>query len=291
MTTDENNVFIEDFYPYSYTPLPRYGDGWPGHPRDPGHPAIETILEKGLGRYEELLRRFCGFSAELLRIGLHANPSFPQQPNWINGFVPGLDAMAIYCMVAMYKPRTYLEIGSGNSTKFAVAARIAHSRDTTIVSIDPAPRAEITDICDTIIPTPLQECELQIFAALQPGDFLFLDGSHRVLQNSDVVVFFLEILPLLKPGVIVQVHDILWPNDYPARWAKRMYSEQYMLGLLLLFAEGSIDVLLPNAYITSHRHLISLFDNIWNAEHLNGIQPSGSSFWFSKKNPSLLRRL
>jgi hypothetical protein len=272
-----SNVYIEDFYPYSYTPIPRYGHGKPWHLQ------IERILAKGAVRYGELLDRFTPFTDELLKIGMDANPSSPHRPHWNNGFFPGLDAVAIYGMTAIYKPRTFIEIGSGNSTKFAAAAKTAHSPDTKIISIDPAPRAEINDICDTVVRQPLQDCDQQLFGTLEAGDFLFLDGSHRVLQNSDVSVFFLEILPMLKPGVVVHIHDIFWPDDYPAAYMKRMYSEQYMLGVMLLFAESSIDVMLPNAYISSQRHLVSRFDDIWNAEHLKGIEPWGGSFWFSKK--------
>jgi len=98
------------------------------------------------------------------------------------------------------------------------------------------------------------------------------------------------VLPILKPGVIVHIHDICWPHDYPLAWAKRMYSEQYMLGMLLLFAETSLDILLPNTYISFQRRLVSRFDAIWGADHLAGIQPWGASFWFSKRPPPLLRR-
>jgi hypothetical protein len=206
----------------------------------------------------------------------------PHAPHWLNGFLPGLDGISLYGIVASRRPKRFYEIGSGNSTNFAAAARRAHSPSTSIVSIDPAPRAEVDTLCDVVIRRALQDCDLTLFADLEPGDVLFLDGSHRVLQNSDVAIFFLEILPALRPGVLVHVHDIFWPADYPIEWAQRMYSEQYMLGMLLLFAEQSFEVLLPNAYVSWYEGLVGLFEPVWSAPHLLGTERHGCSFWFTR---------
>jgi hypothetical protein len=186
-------------------------------------------------------------------------------------------------MVATGEPQTYCEIGSGNSTKFAALARRSHSPATRFISIDPVPRAEVDLLCDMVIRQPLQECELSIFESLRAGDILFLDGSHRVLQNSDVNVFFLEVLPEIQPGVLIHIHDISWLWDYPSVWSKRMYSEQYMLGVLLLYSADSFEILLPNAYVSSHPDLMSMFDLLWKAPALQGIQAWGGSFWFRKR--------
>lgn len=271
------SIEIEDFYPYSYQPKVRYGDS------NPPHPIIEPILAQGLNQYRETLEKYKEFSDDFLKISRDYNPEQPGEPCWINGFLPGLDSVTLYGMIAAQKPNIYCEIGSGNSTKFVAAAKKSHSPRTKIISIDPAPRAEVDELCDEIIRLPLQECDLSIFDKLDAGDVLFLDGSHRVLQNSDVTVFFLELYPRLKPGVIIQVHDIFWPFDYPTAWAKRMYSEQYILGALIIYAEANIDILLPNFYIASKKELSSIFDNLWKADHLKGIEPHGGSFWFMKK--------
>ena len=85
---------------------------------------------------------------------------------------------------------------------------------TTIMSIDPKPRAEIDSLCDRVMRLPLELCDLNLFRELEPGDILFFDGSHRIFANSDVTVFFIEVLPRLKPGVLVHVHDIFLPADY-----------------------------------------------------------------------------
>jgi hypothetical protein len=270
-------IEIEEFYPYACEFKSRYGT------ECPPHPLIEAILAKGIFKYELILRKFARFREDFLQISSHYDVSQPFAPCWLNGFFQGLDAIALYGMISSNQPRLFFEIGSGNSTKFAAAAKNKHSHHTSIISIDPEPRTEIDHICDDVIRKPIQECDMALFHDLQPGDILFVDGSHRLLQSSDVSIFFLEILPRIKPGVLIHLHDIFWPSDYPNEWAKRMYSEQYVLGALLLYAENIIDVILPNAYISQLVGLTSILCDVWDSPSLEGSDPNGVSFWFTKR--------
>ena len=137
-------------------------------------------------------------------------------PHWLNQFFSPLDAIALTGMIREYRPALYLEIGSGNSTKFARRAVSLYSPKTRIVSIDAEPRAEVDSICDEVIRQSLESLDsLCIFDRLQPGDFLFLDGSHRCLMNSDVTAAFLDVIPRLRIGVILHLHDIFLPWNYP----------------------------------------------------------------------------
>ncbi len=140
-----------------------------------------------------------------------------------------------------FRPKRFVEVGSGDSTRSASRRRSIrdHSLPTLITSIDPTPRAEIDKLCDFVIRKPLEEVELDVFDELGPGDFLFIDGSHRSFSNSDVTVAFLDVLPRLRAGVVVHFHDIFWPYDYPPEWADRYYSEQYLLRLLPPFPAES----------------------------------------------------
>jgi hypothetical protein len=117
-----------------------------------------------------------------------------------------------------------------------------------ITSIDPEPRAEIDPLCDRVIRARMQTCDPAIFDELEPGDILFLDASHYVRPDSDVTVFFLEVLPKLKPGIVVHVHDIFLPLDYIPRFGPEM-NEQYMLAVLLLCRPAQIKVLLANHFV------------------------------------------
>jgi predicted O-methyltransferase YrrM len=205
----------------------------------------------------------------------------PIQPCWNNRYFSGLDAIALYSFLNLFKPKAYIEIGSGYSTRFAKKSILDHKLSTKITSIDPMPRAEVEQLCDCIIRSPLEKVKTDIFKDAEPGDIVFMDGSHRVFQNSDTTVFFLEILPVLKPGVIVHIHDIFLPYDYPLEWKERYYSEQYLLATLLLNRKNGYEVLSPNYLISKDEDKLALFkqkhmQKIIKANMLN------SSFWLKK---------
>jgi predicted O-methyltransferase YrrM len=203
--------------------------------------------------------------------------SNPEDPCWINGWLEGLDTLALYGFVASRKPAQYLEIGSGYSTKLVRRAIRDHSLPTQLTSIDPNPRSEIDALCDEIIRQPLESTDLTSFDKLEAGDILFFDGSHRAFMNSDVTVFFLEVLPRLRPGVLVHIHDIELPYDYMPERAHWYYSEQYMLGASLLAGHRDYRVVLPNAYVSRERDLVELVNPLW--QQLPGVTFRGSSFW------------
>ena len=100
---------------------------------------------------------------------------------------------------------------------------------TKIISIDPFPRANIEALCDEIIRLPCEYVPSDFFDSLASDDILFVDNSHRAFPNSDVTVFFTEILPNLPKGLIYGLHDIFLPWDYPDEWRERFYNEQYLL--------------------------------------------------------------
>ena len=205
------------------------------------------------------------------------------EPYFNNGFLPGLDAVALYSIFSTVKPKTYLEIGSGHSTRFVSKAKSINSPETKIISIDPHPRSEIDRLCDKVVRTPLEDCDLSVFDILEDNDILFFDGSHRALQNSDVTVFFLEILPKLKTRPLIHVHDIFWPFDYPDEWGNRMYSEQYLLAILILFAADKIDLIFPCTYVSCSTEISAPFNPVFEKLGLTNGETRGSSFWFKFK--------
>src|SRR5205814_10103081 len=97
----------------------------------------------------------------------------------------------------------------------------------------------------------VQQIDLDFFSQLQSGDVLFIDSSHTVKIGGDVNYLFLEVLPRLKLGVIVHVHDILFPLDYRRDWVKeqfRFWNEQYLLQAFLCF-NSAFEVLLSTSYL------------------------------------------
>jgi hypothetical protein len=251
---------------YPLQPTPRYGWGKPLHPQ------LYEILNRYRLDYENHLRALLAYQSHYLAIPKHPSPQAPNQPAWINGSLPGLDAVALYGLIARYKPNRYFEIGLGNSTKFAKQAILDHRLTTRITAIDPYPMPQVEKICDILIPTPLEEVDLAIFDELDTGDILFIDSTHRVFMNSDVTIVFLDLLPRLKPGIWVEFHDIALPLDYPPQWGEKYYSEQYLLATYLLAEGQKFEIILPNAFISLDDHLRAVMTPLWQDSRLNGTQ-------------------
>jgi hypothetical protein len=267
-------IDIHDFYPH---PLKmRYGGLIAPHNR------IKWVLDCNKNEYQKTLASFGEIADPLLDISFHKSNDF--DPYWENGFFPMLDTIALFGLLASHPPRRYIEIGSGNSTKVAHFAKKSLSLDFEITSIDPSPRAEINTLCDKVLRKPLQDCDLALFENLQPGDILFFDGSHRVLQNSDNEVLFFEIIPRLKQGVLIHLHDINWPDDYPDEWSNRYYNEQYTLGAMLLYAPELFQVVFPAAYISREISYDATLGKFWKRDGFEKMQKHGCSFWFRKIN-------
>lgn len=259
---------------------PRYGYG------KPPHPMLLERIEQGRDTYRRWLSSFLRFSDLYRRIPVEGPDTHDATtPRWRNSWFPGLDAVTLYGLMALTRPAKYLEIGSGHSTMFARRAVNDHALDCRIISIDPAPRADISSLCDDVHRRPLETVDPGVFESLEPGDILFVDGSHRVFMNSDVAVVFLEILPRLSPGVLVHFHDIWLPYDYPARWAQRYYTEQYMLAALLLFGD-QFDIVLPNRFITDDQELSGVLAPLWASPELAGAPSHGGSFWIERRGKS-----
>lgn len=189
-----------------------------------------------------------------------------QTPYWQNGFFNGDDARALVSMLRFLKPRKYIEIGSGNSTKFARWAINKWNLPTQITSIDPAPRAEIDSLSDKVIRQSVLEVDLKLFDNCEAGDILFHDGSHITFNGTDTVALFLEILPRIKRGVMVHIHDISLPWEYIDSFDNRGYSEQYMLAAALMFS-NDWQVTFPNTYLS----------------RTGKIEYGGTSFWMLRK--------
>jgi len=155
-----------------------------------------------------------------------------------NGYYQSVDAEVLYAMVRHLKPQRVLEIGSGYST-FVTAAACARNADegrpAEFVAVDPEPR-EVLDRRVRLERVAAQQLPLERFLALDRGDVLFVDSSHSVKLGSEVNFLVLEVLPRLRPGVVVHFHDIFLPYEYPRAWYLRgtFLAEQYLLHAFLI---------------------------------------------------------
>jgi hypothetical protein len=228
-----------------------------------GHNKIAEKLSLFRDNYKQFIEDLGALADFFAKIPTQA-PTTPEGatvPCWSNKYLPQGDAIALCGFLFKYKPAVYVEIGSGNSTKFARRVISHFNLPTKIISIDPQPRSEIDTLCDVVIRSPAQMVPKSVFEPLRKNSILFIDGSHRCLQNSDVTYIFMDILPNLHPGVLIHFHDIFWPEDYPREWIKRLYSEQYLLGVLLLFGAG-YEILYSSQYVCLDRDLNARFSTL-----------------------------
>jgi predicted O-methyltransferase YrrM len=193
------------------------------------------------------------------------------------------DVLVAYCMVRHFQPRRIIEVGSGFSS-VVLGQAAAKNKSSALICIDPFPHEVVRDTnripaLQSLIEKKVQDVDLEFFSQLASDDILFIDSSHTVKAGGDVNHLFLEILPRLKPGVIVHVHDIFFPFDYRRDWMLeefRFWTEQYLLQAFLIF-NPEFEVLIANSYL-----------NHYYAPDLKAVFPNlrrwiGGSFWMQRK--------
>jgi hypothetical protein len=245
---------------------------------------LYDIINLNRSTYKNHLQSFLSFVEYLIKVPARPpNDSPSPEPCWVNGWMPALDGVSLYSFIALNKPKYYLEVGSGNSTKFAHRAITDHKLRTKIISIDPCPRVEVNDICDQTIRQPVESVSLEIFDVLEANDILYIDNSHRVFMNSDATVIFVDVIPRLKPGVLMEIHDVMLPYDYPSEWIGRYYSEQYLLAAYLLAKGNRFDIVLPSFFISHDPEMRELLSPLWAKEQMKNVETHGVSFWIRIK--------
>jgi len=185
-----------------------------------------------------LLQQF-NFGAELRSIPFDKPEAHAYYFN-NSAFGPG-DGEFLYNLVRLKKPRRMVEIGSGFSTLMAIEAiRANHAEDGQYqcehVCIEPYEMQWLEQAPVRVIRQRVEESDPSLFSKLEENDILFIDSSHMIRPQGDVLFEYLEILPTLKIGVIVHIHDIFSPRDYPASWVVeevRFWNEQYLLEAFL----------------------------------------------------------
>lgn len=157
-----------------------------------------------------------------------------------NSFESG-DAEFLYQFVRATRPRRIYEIGSGHSTLLAHrAVRKNAAEDSTYqckhVCVEPFEAPWLEEVGITVVRKKVEDLDPALFQELQAGDFLFIDSSHMIRPQGDVLAEYLRILPTLSPGVTVHIHDVFSPRDYPDEWVFEkmlLWNEQYLLEAFL----------------------------------------------------------
>jgi hypothetical protein len=171
-----------------------------------------------------------------------------------NGFFGYVSAAVMHSLIRHLKPARIIEIGAGFSTRAIASACAINGREGRTVdlkAIEPFPRTGLARLpgLTELIQEKVEDVDRQLFSTLQSNDILSIDTSHAVKTGGDVVLLYLEIVPRLAPGVVVHIHDIFLPMDYPAAWLRdrRFWTEQYLVQAFLTHSD-SFEILWGQKY-------------------------------------------
>ena len=197
-----------------------------------------------------------------------------------NDYFTSPDAEVAYALIRLLRPKRIVEVGSGNSTYLFRDAITDGGLSTKLVSIDPSPRTEVQSVADQVIRRKVEDVPASdLQDALLSNDVLFIDSSHEIRSGNDVVSLFLRLVPELRSGVVIHVHDIFLPFEYPREWIVENtlnvnWAEQYLVHAML---QGSdqFEVLWPGHFL---QRTLPDFD-----DHFSG-KPVGvaKSLWLRK---------
>ena len=155
-----------------------------------------------------------------------------------------LDSRTLFVLLNHWKPKRMIEVGSGFSSLLTAHVNHNYLEDSINFScVEPYPREFLKKKIpglNKVIVEKVEDVDKALFAALEAGDILFIDSSHVSKTGSDVNFLFFEILPILKKGVKIHIHDIFFPYDYPKEWVlkdNRSWNEQYLLRALLMYSD------------------------------------------------------
>jgi len=179
------------------------------------------------------------YAAELADVPMAKTASLEFHFN--NGAFESGDAEYLYNFIRKTKPKRIFEVGSGNSTLMARCAIARNMQDDAgyrcqHVCIEPYEMPWLEQCGVTVMRKKVEDVPLSFFSELEASDLLFIDSSHIIRPQGDVLFEYLELLPQLNAGVYVHVHDIFTPRDYPAEWIVDrvwFWNEQYLLEAFL----------------------------------------------------------
>lgn len=236
-------------------------------------------LRFDMARHLEFLKTVCG----PYRLELAALPLEDMGDGYFrnNGWFESVDADVLYGIVRHFAPGQVIEVGSGFSSRLAARAIRDGNLGTKLICVDPCPRVEVQQFADEFIQRPIEELELSDLAdRLGPGDVLFIDSSHLIQTGGDVVYLYLQLLPRIRPGVLIHAHDIFLPFEYPhefvvgERWG---FAEQYLVHALLM-GNVEFEILWPSCYLWQTRR-----EEVQSVLSVDKVFPPPSSFWIKKK--------
>ena len=193
-----------------------------------------------------------------------------------NGYYPTPDAEIYAAMILDVRPQEIVEVGSGFSTLIARRAIRSGNTGSKLTVIDMQPRTDVGAAADEVIRQYVEDTDLEN-RVWKPNSILFIDSSHVCRSRGDLPLLFCKVLPKLPAGVLVHVHDIFMPYEYPTNYDDLCYTEQYLLHCLLSGSSRYHTVL--STHNLSRNHPVEMQQTFGEKVGRDPLFP-GASYWF-----------
>ncbi|MEO6300143.1 MAG: class I SAM-dependent methyltransferase, partial [Paracoccaceae bacterium] len=239
-----------------YEPLFNDALLWVNPPAPRSLPGVDLNIDAQINFLKEL-----NFSGEFKKYYEENSKAAANRFDIENGSFESGDAEFLYSFVRKVRPKKVIEIGCGSSTKL-ISSAISHNKimDSVIgrhICIEPYEQKWLDDYPSIEIKREkVEECKIDWVNELEAGDLLFIDSSHMIRPQGDVLYEYLELIPRLRSGVYVHVHDIFTPRDYSKKWISedvRFWNEQYLLEALISNG-GRYEVIAALNYLKHERY-------------------------------------
>jgi hypothetical protein len=257
---------------------PRHSEVWPARPRET--PGIAWRDEEQVALCREVFAR-------QERLAFADEPSDDPTVYFArNDQYSAFDAWVLEAFLRYLLPRRLIEVGSGFST--LVSARVNRELldgSMHVTCIEPYPRGFLVDGVPGISELrveKVQETPLAVFEELGENDVLFIDTSHVAKTGSDVVWLYQEVVPRLRPGVVVHIHDVFAPGEYPQAWVLDGWgwNELYVVRAFLAFNRAFRIELGAQYMLKRHRDVVlEAFPGMAEERYAH---PGGGSLWIRR---------
>jgi Methyltransferase domain len=264
----------------------------------PNGDSLPLLFQKDFGvdippkAQDDLFVHVCNFAGELVEVPFDEEGLDNSEMRWKNPMFGVMDSCVYYAMIRHYTPNLVLEIGSGFSTLVALKAAAKNSK-TVVECVEPFPTdffsrhlLELEHIKLTV--APVQDVPLDRFSSLKPNDILFIDSSHVCKSGSDLEYLMFRVLPKLPSGVIVHIHDIYLPYNYPRSMLeehRRFWNENYLIGAFLA-NNSAWETLVSSATLNNTDNIRKLCNVISQGDYTiaANLTPicAGGSLWIRK---------
>lgn len=246
LRTLRKQIAAQGRYPagHYYSPIPSREDVKALLSNQKNIPA-DHILEVNLeeSHQKSVLERISSFYKEIPFTEEPGKTRYYFNQSWFCYF----DAISLYSFLRDKQPKRIIEVGSGYSSAVMLdTIELFFENKPKITFIEPYPERLYGLLREndkenvTILESPVQMVNSEIFSELEENDLLFIDSSHVLKYGSDLHYLFFQVIPKLKKGVFVHFHDIIYPFEYFSEWLEqgRYWNEAYFLRAFLAYNDS-----------------------------------------------------